>query len=219
MGNARQRFLDAEIPEGHEGPLRLCAVTRTPHPIDDLIRFVAGPTGEIVPDLARRLPGRGVWVCADAATVDTAVRTKVFSKSLKRQINAAQDLAGTVAAQLAGRAIAALSMANKAGLVTMGFAQVEAAIEKGNVAALVHGCDAAAGGRDKLDRKFTAISTASGREPVIVAELTIEQMSLAIGRANVVHAALNHGGATKKFVTEAGRLARYRPAALASAAS
>lgn len=194
-------------------------MTRTPHPIDDLIRFVADPTGEIVPDLARRLPGRGVWVCADEATVDAAVRTKVFSKSLKRQTKAPAGLAETVAGQLAGRAIAALSLANKAGLVTMGFAQVEAALDKGQVSALVHGRDAAAGGCDKLDRKFTAISTASGRTPVIVAELTIEQMSLAIGRANVVHAALNHGGATKKFVTEAGRLARYRPAALAPAAS
>ena len=26
-----------------------------------LIRFVAGPEGQVVPDLGRKLPGRGLW--------------------------------------------------------------------------------------------------------------------------------------------------------------
>lgn len=216
--------MDAEIPEGHEGPLRLCAATRAGYPIDELIRFVAGPDGEIVPDLACRLPGRGVWIKAERSAVDAAVRQKVFTKSLKRQVNVDPDLAGRVARLLADRTVGALALANKAGLVTTGYAQVDALVESGAARALLHGSDSAAGGRDKLNRKFVAIASAAGRPHPVVNELTIEQMSLAMGRANVVHAALAQGGATEKFLSEAGRLERYRsrvaqPADLTAAAT
>lgn len=218
MGTRGRRALDAEIPEGHEGPLRLCAATRTGHAIEELIRFVANPEGEIVPDLACKLPGRGVWVLAEKSAVDTAVRQRVFSKSLKKQVKADENLSLRVAELLAARLSGALALANKAGLVSTGFQQVEAALEKGAVAALVHGRDAAPGGREKLDRKFQAIASAAGRPAPVVTELSVEEMSLAIGRANVVHAALAHGGATEKFLREAGRLARYRSGMAASAA-
>ena len=210
MGKVQCTVLDAEIPEGHDGPLRLCAATRTQRPLDDLIRFVASPEGDIVPDLARSLPGRGVWVSADARTLDEAIRTKVFARSLKQHVRVSDELAGIVTGLLERRACQSLALANKAGGVITGFQKIDAALEPGNVAALVHGCDAAADGCHKLDRKYLAISLACGVPATIVRELTIEQMSLAIGRPNVVHAALIKGGATKKFLSDAGRLARFR---------
>lgn len=195
---------------------RLCAATRAELAPDELIRFVADPAGEIVPDLARRLPGRGVWVKAEKAVVAQAVKAKVFGRSLKRQVKATPDLADRVEGLLAQRALAALSLANKAGLVTTGFAQVDALLEGGAVALLLHGADAAEGGCDKLNRKFIAISAARGRPAPILSLLTTEQLSLALGRSNVVHAALILGGMTQRVLSEAERLERYRSGSCAS---
>lgn len=216
MAKARERLMDAEVPEGHDGPLRLCAATRTAHPISELIRFVASPDGDIVPDLGHRLPGRGVWIEARMAAVAAAQRDKVFARSLKRAVKAAPELPQHVLDLLEQRVSAALSLANKAGLVTVGFAQVEAAIEGGAIAALLHGSDAALGGCEKLDRKHHAIAAAKGEAALVISSLSIEQMSLAMGRANVVHAALARGGVTQKFLSEVGRLQRYQPEFAAS---
>ena len=98
------------------------------------------------PDLARKLPGRGVWVSCERAHVATAVKTKAFARSLKRPVTVPADLADSVEALLLRRALAALSMANKAGLVLAGFAKIDAAIAAGEVRALLHAAEAAADG-------------------------------------------------------------------------
>ena len=172
-----------------------------------------------MPDLSRRLPGRGVWLKAEKAVVAQAVNRNVFAKSLKRQVKVAEDLADRVDALLVRRVAEAFSIANKAGLLTTGFAQVQSLIEGGGAAALVHGLGAAEGGREKLDRKFVAIALDKGRSAPIVTSLSIEQLSLAIGRPNVVHAALTQGGATERFLSEAERLGRYRSGSLVSGSS
>ncbi len=204
----------SDMEDEPDGPLRLCAVSRLERPVDELIRFVADPSGQIFADAGHRLPGRGVWITAEKPVVAEAVKSKAFAKSLKRAVTVAADLADQVDALLLRRALNALSLANKAGHVTPGFAQVEALIEKGSVVLLLHAADAAEGGQDKLDRKFKAIARDRGLPATISTMFTIEQMSLAMGRSNVVHAALIKGGATKKLLSEAGRLERYRrPAA------
>ena len=190
--------------------VRRCALTRIERDPDDLLRFVADPEGRLVPDLSRKLPGRGVWVTADKVSVAAAVETKAFAKSLKRAVVVAPDLPQTVEALFVRHVLEALSLANKAGLVTTGFEKVEALLEKGRAAALVQGADAAEDGKRKLDRKFAAIQRDSGKAAPVVDWLTIEQLSLAIGRPNVVHAALKQGGATQRFLREAERLRRYR---------
>ncbi|MGQ0672977.1 MAG: RNA-binding protein [Hyphomicrobium sp.] len=192
------------------GPTRLCASTRTERPLDELIRFVAGPDGAIVVDLAGKLPGRGVWLTCDRRIVSAAVKSNPFARSLKRSVRVDPDLAEAVDRGLLTRVQGALSIANKSGLISSGFTQIDGQLAAGGVWLLVHGSDAAEGGRDKLDRKFTASCRELGREALILSPLTIEQMSLAMGRANVVHAALKQGGAAEKFLSEAGRLMRYR---------
>ncbi len=99
------------------GSLRRCVVTRAERAPDDLLRFVVDPSGAIVPDLARKLPGRGVWVTADKASVAAAVKANAFAKSLKRQVTVAPDLPDRVESLFVKRALEALSLANKAGLV------------------------------------------------------------------------------------------------------
>lgn len=192
------------------GSLRRCIVTRAEREPADLIRFVVDPNGRLVPDLARRLPGRGVWVSATKSDVERAAKSNAFSKSLKREVNVPQDLAQTVEQLLIRRTLEALSLANKAGLVSTGFEKVEKLLKSGKVDVLVHGADAAEDGRRKLVRKFEAICRDSDVSAPVVDWLTIDELSLAIGRPNVVHAGLTRGGATMRFVSEAERLRRYR---------
>jgi predicted RNA-binding protein YlxR (DUF448 family) len=213
---AERKAKDADEVGLVEPTHRLCALTRAELPPDELIRFVADPSGDIVPDLARRLPGRGVWVKAEKALVAEAAKANIFARSLKRPVKVAGDLAERVEALLLRRALEAFALTNKAGLLTTGFAQVASLIEGGGVAALVHGHDAAPGGREKLDRKFTAIAREKGRKNPIVTSLSTEQLSLAIGRSNVVHAALIPGGATQRFLSEAERFERYRSGSCSS---
>lgn len=206
---SKKRTSDVDEPRA-QGAHRLCVATRVERPPEELLRFVAGPDGVIVPDLARRLPGRGVWVTAERRAVDKAVTSRAFARSLKSAVTAPRDLSDQVETLLERRVVEAMSLAVKAGLVVTGFSQVEAALDEGRVALLVHGSDAARDGRDKLDRKLGAICRASGRDARVVDCLSIAQLSLALGRPNVVHAALLTGGATERFWTEAERLIRYR---------
>ena len=196
--------------ERGEGPRRVCVATRQERAPDELIRFVAGPDGVLVPDLGRRLPGRGVWVTAEKAAVVAAIEAKAFARSLKRPVRVPDDLADRVELLLARRATEALALANKAGLVTTGFEKVDALIGRGEAAALLCAHDAALGGRERLQRKFSAVQAARGQPARVIDALSIEQMSLAMGRSNVVHAALTQGGAAEHFLSEAERLARDR---------
>lgn len=199
---------DAESPE--MGSERMCALTRQTRTPDELIRFVLAPDASVVPDLERRLPGRGLWLTADRETIERAVKTKAFSRGFKAQAHAGDDLAGRIEGLLRRRVADTLALANKAGLVSAGFQQVESALEKAVVGVLVHGADAAADGCHKLDRKFRAIQAALERQAPIVTALTVSEISLAMGRPSVVHAALIPGGLTERFLREAGRLERYR---------
>ena len=201
--------VDQDVAQPANSSLRTCVVTRAERPPDELIRFVVGPDGGVVPDLARRLPGRGVWVTLDAAAVATAVKTKAFARSMKRQVMASPDLPALIERLLVKRTIEALSIANKAGLVLTGFGKVEAELTRSPLA-LMHATDAAEDGCQKLNRKWVAINADHNRPALIIAGLTIDQLSLAIGRENVVHTCLRHGGAAARFVDAISRTMRYR---------
>jgi uncharacterized protein len=193
-----------------EGPLRLCAVSRIAKPTEELIRFVAAPDGTIVPDLAQRLPGRGVWVDATAVAVAAAVRQNVFARSLKRQVSVPADLPADVERLLARRLAGAVGMANKAGLLVAGYVKVEARLRSGGVFLLLHAAEAAATGTDRLNRVFKGLYGSVNIDTYIIRELTSAELSLAIGQASVVHAAAAEGGASQGLLREARRLRRYR---------
>jgi uncharacterized protein len=221
MGQDAREVTNAGVGTAPAGPERTCAVTRALLDPDQLIRFVRDPDGNIVPDLARRLPGRGVWISCSRAVVETARASGVFAKALRRPVAVSDDLPDVVDSLMVRRAIEALSLANKAGLVLAGFVKSEAAIASGQCAALIHAADAADDGAGKLDRRFRAIwdERNMGDQAPIVTCLASAELSLAMGRANVVHAALMSGGAGRHFLNEAERLRRYREAAGAPARS
>ena len=191
---------------------RMCAVTREVRPIDELIRFVVAPTGEVLADLKRKLPGRGLWVSTSHAAVAEAVRRHLFAKGFKREVRAPASLADDTARLLARGAVEALAMGAKAGQVVSGFAKVEEALTRRQAAALIHAADAAADGIRKLDaivKKMAGDSGESQQFPIITA-LTSAELDLALGRSNVIHAALLAGAASRTFLSRSQTLVRYR---------
>ena len=190
---------------------RSCAVTRTVHPVEDLIRFVRAPDGAVVPDLKRRLPGRGVWVEARREKVDEAVKRKVFARGFKEgATTVSAELAAEVEALLERSVLEMLSMANKAGRVLAGFGKVEGALGKNEAVALLHASGGAEDGKRKLAQ--AAKRGSGGGEVQAISLFSSQQMGLALGRENVVHAALLANPVSDAFIARALLLARYRGA-------
>jgi predicted RNA-binding protein YlxR (DUF448 family) len=194
--------------------MRMCAVSREVRPIDELIRFVVSPQGEVIPDLKRKLPGRGLWISASRRTVAEAVRRHQFSRGFKRDVRVAATLPADTEALLVRSATEALAMAAKAGQVVSGFAKVEGLLGQGKAEALIHASDGAADGIRKLDAIAGQRSRNIGESPLlaIVTVLTSAELDLALGRSNVIHAALLAGPASKTFLSRCQTLVRYRAA-------
>jgi predicted RNA-binding protein YlxR (DUF448 family) len=210
-------IVDGELDNGprtKSATMRMCAVSRKVRPVDELIRFVLSLQGEVVPDLKRKLPGRGLWITASRARVAEAVRRNQFSRGFKRDVRAAQTLASDTEKLLVRSAIEALAMAAKAGQVVSGFAKVEEALAGGQATALIHASDGAADGIRKLDAIVRQRGGNHGESLIfpIVTELTSAELDLALGRANVIHAALLAGPAGKTFLSRSQILVRYRMA-------
>jgi predicted RNA-binding protein YlxR (DUF448 family) len=129
---------------------RTCVVNRTSGSTAGLIRFVRGPDGSVVPDIAGKLPGRGVWVTGRRETVDEAVRRRLFSRGFKAETVVPPDLGGIVDRLLEERALKSLSMARKAGRVVTGYGKVTTALSRGGVVAVIHAAEAAEDGRRKV---------------------------------------------------------------------
>jgi predicted RNA-binding protein YlxR (DUF448 family) len=196
--------------DNKRGTERFCVATRAVRPVDELIRFVVGPDGSVVPDLKRRLPGRGVWVTATRAALDDAVRRNAFARSFKSKVRVAPELTAQVEALLASSCLDALGIAHKAGRVAIGFAKVEAALADKPVAAVIHASDAAPDGVRKLAAAVKGrFGDESGQIPSVSA-FTSAQLDLALGRSNVVHAALLAGPASDGFIARCSSLERFR---------
>jgi predicted RNA-binding protein YlxR (DUF448 family) len=209
---AAEQERDRETTDG----LRRCALTRKSRPKDELLRFVLAPDATIVPDLKERLPGRGVWLTAAEDCVAEAEKRNVFARALKANVKVPEGFAAKVDRLLADAAVGALALANKAGEVVFGTAKVEEAIAKGKVLALIHAHEAAEDGCRKLDGKFRGM----GDETALpaVRAFSSDELGLASGRTNVIHAALIQGGAALRFHAAASRLERYRKGSAAFAA-
>jgi uncharacterized protein len=211
-------FADPDLDNGprtdRSATMRMCAVTRQVRPVDELIRFVVAPSGEVIADLKRKLPGRGLWISASHQAVAEAVRRNHFSRGFKRAVRVAPALVADTEGLLARSAVDALAVVAKAGQVISGFSKVEDALSRRLAVAMIHASDGAADGIRKLDavvRQNPGINDESNRIPVVTA-LTSEQLDLALGRSNVIHAALLAGPASRTFLSRSQILVRYRMA-------
>jgi len=192
------------------GSERTCIVTGTKDVPEAMLRFALGPDGSVVPDIRRKLPGRGVWTRLSFDTVSRAAAKQAFSRAFRAKVEAPAALAETVGALLERDALQSLSIANKAGLVVAGAFKVDSAIEAGGVVALIQASDGAADGAAKRVHALRAKLGPEANAIVRVDLFKSGELDLALGRANVIHAALKHGAASSAFLARADRLRRYR---------
>jgi predicted RNA-binding protein YlxR (DUF448 family) len=175
-----------------------------------MLRFALAADSSVVPDIRRKLPGRGVWTRLSADAVRRAAAKGAFARAFRANAEAPSGLAESVDALLERDALQALSIANKAGLVVTGAFKVDSAIEAGGVAALVQASDGAPDGAAKRAQALRAkLGPAAGTIERINL-FSSGQLDLALGKANVIHAALKSGAASSAFLAKAERLRRYR---------
>ncbi|MHA1525200.1 MAG: RNA-binding protein [Alphaproteobacteria bacterium] len=186
--------------------LRTCIVSREAMPEERLIRFVAAPDGTIVPDLKHRLPGRGAWVEAKFAAIAAAQRKNLFARALKAPVQASADLAGRIENLLVARVLDQFGMAFGQGRVVVGATKVDNAARSGRLKLVFFAKDGASDSRRKLVK---ALSANADLAPWLYEGFTIEQMSLALGRANVVHAGVATGRSAATLLAGLRRLDDY----------
>lgn len=172
-----------------------------------LVRFVAGPDGAVVPDLARKLPGRGMWVAADRASVAAAAKKGLFARSAKAKLSASPDLPDQVEALLRRRVLDGLGLAKRAGDLISGFEKVAAALSAGKAAWLIEAADGAADGR----RKISNVARKSPNPPQVLGLFTAEELGLALGGENVIHTAFLAGRGAGRWTEDVRKLAGFSP--------
>lgn len=181
-----------------DGPERRCIASGESGDPHGLIRFALSPDGIATPDLAERLPGRGVWVTAERGALELAERKRLFARGFKAPARAPEGLADMIEDMLARRLVEAISLARKAGLAVTGFEKVKSRLREGQVTLLFAARDGSEDGRAKLR------ALAGGAE--IADCLNAAELGAAFGRDMAVHAALTGGGAAKRAIREARRL-------------
>jgi len=188
--------------EERDGPERRCIATGQSQPARGLIRFVVGPDSHIVPDVAGKLPGRGIWVSADRAALDLAVKKKLFARAARQQVMVPEGLAELVTALVRQRVIDLLSLARKSGQAIAGYEKCRELAMTGEMAVLIQAADGSTRGKTKL--------RPPEGDATYIGWLTAQELGLAFGREHVIHAALRAGGLRRPVVEEAARLAGLR---------
>lgn len=189
---------------------RLCLASRDVKPVSEMIRFVGDPAGRIVADIERKLPGRGAWITATRAALERALAEKTFARAFRGKFSPAADLPREVESLLERAALASLSMANKAGAVITGFSKIEKALLEEEISLILHATDAATDGVRKVRQLAARLETAGKTVPESLSPFPGEQLDLALGRSNVVHAALLAHPVSTAFLTRCLRLDHWR---------
>jgi uncharacterized protein len=191
----------ADAPETH----RRCIATGELHERAALLRFVAAPDGELVPDVAGRLPGRGLWLLPRRDIVERAVAKRLFARAARRPISAPPGLADRIEALLAQRCCETLGLARRSGHAVAGFERVADMTRRGRVGLLVFALDAAEAGRRRV--------AALGREVPSAAALTGAELGAAFSRDRVAHVAVAPGSFADRLAMDMRRMAGFRAGA------
>lgn len=182
-------------------PERRCIVTGDVQPKAGLVRFVVGPDGAIYPDLAEKLPGRGIWVTADRDLIARAAAKGLFARAARAPVTVPENLVDMVEQGLAHRVVELISLVRKSGRAVIGFEKVKGWLAEGRAKVLLQASDGSERGKGKLwtpegGRWFGCLTSA--------------ELGLAFGRDHAIHGALAAGGLTPRVISEAARLAGLR---------
>jgi predicted RNA-binding protein YlxR (DUF448 family) len=192
------------------GTERLCVVTREVKPVDEMIRFVVGPDLAVVPDLKRKLPGRGVWVTARRDILATAAKRGAFARAFRAEVKVAPDLPALVEGLIERSLLDALAIARKARQVVTGHVKVEAVADGKAALAFLHASDGSSEGARQIMAAIRRGYGAEAANVIVIGAFTSAQLHLALARPNVVHAALLAGRASDTVLARWRFLARFR---------
>jgi predicted RNA-binding protein YlxR (DUF448 family) len=192
---------------GKPAPERKCILSGVHGGRDELIRLALDDDGRVHADLAARAPGRGAWLAPDRTLIATAAAKGKLRGALMRAfkttcVTVPDDLVDQVASGLERRALDRLGLENKAGHLIWGSDRIGDAVGAGRVRLLLHANDAAPDGVAKLDGK------ARGAPNTVVScvlPADRARLSVALGRENVVHAAVCDGGAATRVIAAVAR--------------
>ncbi|MCE0505716.1 MULTISPECIES: RNA-binding protein [unclassified Roseivivax] len=198
------------IKDRETGPDRRCIASGEVRPAEGLIRFVVGPEAQIVPDIAGKLPGRGIWVTASRAAIEKATGKNLFARAAKAKVSVPADLADQVESLLADRVINLVSLARKSGLAVAGYEKVKDLLQKEEAEVLIQAEDGSQRGKSKLSTPHYG---------TYIGWLAASELGRAFGRDKVIHAALGAGGLTNRVVEDARRLKGMRAMGVAQDAA
>jgi len=184
-----------------DGPERKCIATGEVRPQHGLIRFVTGPDGQIAPDIAEKLPGRGIWVSSDRSAIEKAVNKGLFARAARQPVTVPDNLVGFIEDQLAARVVNLISLARKGGGAVSGYEKVKDWLSKEQATVLIQASDGSERGKSKLS---------TPHHGKFIGWLTAEELGRAFGRQTTIHAALGAGGLSQRVVDEASRLKGLR---------
>jgi len=199
-----------EDKRGHKGRARRCVASGDIRDIAHMIRFVLDPDKTVTPDIAGKLPGRGVWVSAHKPALETAIKTKAFARGFKTSCKVPDTLLLDVERLLRRRVLGLLAMAMKAGRLDIGFDQVKAAAQSGPLAFRVEALDGSEDGRGKIRVLTKAIGHELGLKTApVIGCFKAAELGRAVGREHIVHGAIRPGGFAKSLQGDVKRLAGF----------
>lgn len=180
-------------------------------PLAHLIRFVAGPDNTICPDLRGNLPGRGCYIVANRAAIDTAIKRKAFAHAFRTDIVVPENLVTQIETGLTKKVLDLLAMGKKSGQVETGFNRVKSAAATGDLALRFEAADSSEDGRGKI--RAAAKAGAHEREelaPVCIGCFSSAELGKVLGREHLVHVGVRKGRIANAVMGEVSRLAGFR---------
>ena len=185
--------------DAEEGPERTCILTREAGARDRLVRLALGPDGVVMPDVRAKAPGRGAWIAVNRPVLEKAQGNGklkgALARAFKQPVSAPEDLGARIEAALRQAALDRLGLEARSGTLLTGSEKIDVALRKGEVHLLIHAGDAGEDGNRKLDQAWRvgggpSASLGTGDRQGLVFPEGRAILSLALGRQNVVHAAL-----------------------------
>lgn len=185
--------------------VRRCLVTGEEKSKTALIRFALDPAHHVVPDVAEKLPGRGLWVSALREALDTAVRKNLFARASKTKAKVDAGLTEQTVALLEKRCLEWLGLARGAGAVVTGLPFVDEALKAGELVQVLLAADA---GGDVMKKM--------GRTPALVTGFTRIRLGEALGRPPTAVVGLRPHGLTEKLGVDLRRWKGVMPVTVAT---
>ena len=184
--------------EPERGPLRRCVVTRESQPKESMIRFVLDPDRVLVPDLAAKLPGRGMWLSARADVLERATKRGAFAKAARGTVQLPPDLTARIEDGLKGRIRDLVGFARRSGQAVCGRESVREWMQAGKAGLLVEASDGSPAERSRL---------VGGWDLPVVTPLSAATLGGIFARDQAVHVAIARGRLAEAIAGEAARLA------------